>query len=246
MEGREEEPLTLQPRPVGCPGARLSGSREGRLHPPAYRSDWEHFCGWCEQRGAEALPARPETVALYLVALAETHRPATMSRRLTSITKAHAIARYPSPANMQHAVVAETLQGIRRMLGVAQPGKTPLVTADLIKVLAHLEPGLGGIRDRALLLVGYTGGLRRSEIAAFTVGDLAWVDEGAVLTLRRSKTDQAGQGRKVAIPKGSHPETCPVAALRVWVEQRRITEGPLFRPVDRDGCARRDALHKDR
>ena len=164
---------------------------------------------------------------------------------LTSITKAHAIARQPSPANMKHAVVAETLQGIRRTLGVAQPGKIPLLTADLIKVLAHLEPGLGGIRDRALLLVGYTGRLRRSEIAAFTLADLAWVDEGAVLTLRRSKTDQAGQGRKVAIPKGSHPETCPVTALRAWVEQAKISEGPLFRPVDRHGCARGEALHKD-
>ncbi len=98
--------------------------------------------------------------------------------------------------------------------GTAQPGKTPLLTADLIQVLAHLPSCLAGVRDRALLLVGYTGGLRCSELAAFTVEDLAWVPEGAVLTLRRSKTDQAGQGRKVALPRGAHAVTCPVTALR--------------------------------
>jgi len=211
----------------------------------AYRSDWEHFRQWCGHRGEQALPSVPETVALYLVALAATHRPATMTRRLTSIAKAHAIAGHPSPANMQHPVVAETLQGIRRTLGVAQPAKTPLLTADLIKVLAHLDPGLAGTRDRALLLVGYTGALRRSELAALTMDDLAWVQEGAVLTLRRSKTDQAGQGRKVAIPRGGHPETCPVTALRSWLEKAKITDGPLFRPVDRHGRARKAGLHRD-
>ncbi len=84
--------------------------------------------------------------------LAETHRPATLTRRLTSIAKAHSADGHPSPAATQHAVVAETLQGMRRTLGTAQPGKTPLLTADLVQVLAHLPPGLAGLRDRALLL----------------------------------------------------------------------------------------------
>ncbi len=114
-------------------------------------------------------------------------------------------------------------------------GKTPLLTADLIRVLAHLPSGLAGVRDRALLLVGYTGGLRRSELAAFTVEDLAWVPERAVLTLRRSKTDQAGQGRKVALPRGAHAATCPVTALRQWLEEGGIVDGALFREVDRHG-----------
>ena len=191
----------------------------------AYRSDWQHFSAWCAGRTISSLPAAPETVALYLVALAETHRPATLTRRQTSIAKAHAAAGHPNPATTQHAVVAETLQGIRRTLGTAQPGKTPLLTADLIQVLAHLPAGLAGVRDRALLLVGYTGGLRRSELAAFTMDDLSWVPEGAVLTLRRSKTDQAGQGRKVAIPRGAHAATCPVTALRQWLEAAGIVSG---------------------
>ncbi len=211
----------------------------------AYRSDWQHFITWCDGRTVSSLPAAPETVALYLVALAETHRPATLTRRLTSIAKAHSTAGHPNPATTQHAVVAETLQGIRRTLGTAQPGKSPLLTADLIQVLAHLPSCLAGVRDRALLLVGYTGGLRRSELAALTVDDLAWVPEGAVLTLRRSKTDQAGQGRKVAIPRGAHAATCPVSALGQWLEAAGIVSGALFREVDRHGKVGELGIHRD-
>ncbi len=211
----------------------------------AYRSDWADFVLWCDGREVSSLPAAPDTVALYLVALAETHRPATLTRRLTSIAKAHSAAGHPSPASLQHAVVAETLQGIRRTLGTAQPGKTPLLTADLVQVLAHLPPGLSGLRDRALLLTGYTGGLRRSELAASNLEDVEWVAEGAVLTLRRSKTDQVGQGRKVAIPKGAHRATCPVTALRDWVAAAGITDGALFREVDRHGRVGKVAIHRD-
>ena len=211
----------------------------------AYRSDWQHFVCWCNGRTVLSLPAAPETVALYLVALAETHRPATLTRRLTSIAKAHATAGHSNPASTRHAVVAETLQGIRRTLGTAQPGKTPLLTADLIQVLAHLPSGLAGVRDRALLLLGYTGGLRRSELATFTVEDVAWVPEGAVLTLRRSKTDQAGQGRKVAIPRGAHAATCPVTALGKWLEAAGIVSGTLFREVDRHGRVGEVGIHRD-
>ena len=164
---------------------------------------------------------------------------------MTSIAKGHAAADHPNPFTTAHIVVAETLQGIRRTLGTAQPGKTPLLTADLIKVLAHTPDLLSGIRDRALLLVGYTGGLRRSELAAAAVEDLAWVSEGAVLTLRRSKTDQEGQGRKVAVPKGVHAATCPVTALRQWLEVAEITSGALFREVDRHGRPGDSSLHSD-
>jgi integrase len=197
----------------------------------AYRSDWQHFSDWCLSRRAESLPAHPETVALYMVVLAETHRPATITRRLTAIAKAHSAANHPNPATTGHAVVSETLKGIRRTLGTAQPGKTPLLTADLVQVLAHLPATLPGIRDRALLLTGYTGGLRRSELAASAIEDLEWVEEGAVLNLRRSKTDQEGQGRKVAIPRGAHRTTCPVTALTDW--------------IDRHGKVSSRALHRD-
>ena len=211
----------------------------------AYASDWRHFVGWCQAHDLEELPANPETIALYLAALAQTHRPSTITRRLTSITKAHQAHGLVSAATVSELAVRETLKGIRRTLGTAQKGKLPLLTADLLQVLAHLPPDLAGSRDRALLLVGYAGAFRRSELAALQLEDVAWVDEGAVLTLKRSKTDQEGQGRHVAVPRGAHQQTCPVRALRTWIGQAKILAGPLFRPVDRHGKLRKGRLHPD-
>jgi integrase len=211
----------------------------------AYRSDWRDFERWCQRRDLNTLPAEPETVGLYIADLAATHRPATISRRLTAIAKAHQASKLPSPASLDHPEVGETLKGIRRTHGTAQPGKRALLTADLLQVLAHLDSGLLGCRDRALLLAGFSGGLRRSELAALDLEDVAWVAEGAVLTLRRSKTDQQGRGRQVAVPRGSHPATCPIAALKAWLGAARITAGPLFRAVDRHGRAGAAGLHAD-
>lgn len=211
----------------------------------AYAADWAHFLDWCGAQNRAALPATPETVALYLTALARTHRPATITRRLTAITKAHQARGLASPATVSELAVGETLKGIRRTLGTAQKAKVPLLTADLLQVLAHRPPGLAGVRDRALLLVGYAGAFRRSELATLQLADVTWVDEGAVLTLTRSKTDQEGQGRQVALPRGAHAATCPVQALRTWIHEAQLTEGALFRGVDRHGKLRAGRLHAD-
>lgn len=211
----------------------------------AYAADWRHFVAWAGVHGLQALPASAETIALYLAALARTHKPATITRRLTSITKAHQALGMTSAATVSELAVSETLKGIRRTLGVAQKAKMPLLTADLLQVLAHLPSGLAGVRDRALLLAGYAGALRRSELAALDIKDVAWVDEGAVLTLRRSKTDQQGQGRQVALPRGAHAQTCPVRALRGWIEDAGLRDGALFRPADRHGRLRSGRLHGD-
>ena len=201
----------------------------------AYRSDWEHFQRWCQQHAVCPLPASPETVALYLTALAATHRPATMTRRLTAITKAHQIAGEPSPATMQQPAVSETLKGIRRTLGTAQTTKAALLTADIRKMLEALPDTLAGCRDRALLLLGFAGGFRRSELAALDVEDVLATEDGLIVKLRRSKTDPEGQGRDVGIPYGSTAATCPVRALNAWKTAAGITEGALFRGVDRHG-----------
>jgi integrase len=211
----------------------------------AYRSDWDHFFGWCRQHTLCSLPASPETVALYLTALAATHRPATMTRRLTAITKAHAIAGQPSPATMQQPAVSETLKGIRRTLGTAQQTKAPLLTADVRRMVEALPDNLAGCRDRALLLLGFAGGFRRSELAALDVGDVLHIEDGLVVKLRRSKTDPEGKGRDVGIPYGSTPSTCPVRALTAWKTAARISEGALFRGVDRHGHVGTVRLHKD-
>jgi site-specific recombinase XerD len=211
----------------------------------AYRSDWNHFTGWCQQHMLGPLPASAETVALYLAALAATHRPATMTRRLTSITKAHQIAGHPSPATMQQPAVSETLKGIRRTLGTAQQTKAPLLTADVRRMLEALPESLAGRRDRALLLLGFAGGFRRSELAALDVGDVQPTEDGLVVKLRRSETDPEGKGRDVGIPHGSTPSTCPVLAFTTWKTAAGIAEGALFRGVDRHGHVGTVRLHKD-
>ena len=201
----------------------------------AYRSDWRHFESWCGGHGLISLPAAPETVALYLTALAADHKPATLQRKLTSITKAHQAAGLPTPASMQNAVVSETLKGIRRSLGTAQPGKEPLLTADILQMLDALDDGLIGCRDRALLLVGFSGGFRRSELVSLDIEDVTETADGLVIRVRRSKTDPEAKGTTIALPYGSTAATCPVRSYRAWIAAAGITNGPAFRSVDRHG-----------
>ena len=168
-----------------------------------------------------------------------------MTRRLTAITKAHQIAGHPSPATMQQPAVSETLKGIRRTLGTAQQTKAPLLTADVRRMVEALPDTVAGRRDRALLLLGFAGGFRRSELAALDVGDVLPTEDGLVVKLRRSKTDPEGKGRDVGIPYGSTPSTCPVRALTAWKTAAGISEGALFRGVDRHGRVGTVRLHKD-
>jgi|SRR5579871_968124 len=211
----------------------------------AYRADWRHFEEWCRQKGFPALPAEPETVGLYLGEIAATHRPSTLSRRLTSINKVHRAAGLPAPALMEHLSVGETLKGIRRVHGTAQKGKQPLFTGDLRAIVDSLPCGLIGIRDRALLLTGFAGAFRRSELAAIRVEDVEETKEGLLVRILRSKTDPEGKGRESAIPYGSTPETCPVRAWRDWMAASKIASGPLFRHIDRHGHINPRGLHKD-
>lgn len=196
----------------------------------AYASDWRHFNTWCSDRALPALPAEPTTVALYLAALADTLKPATLARRVTTIAEAHRTAGHPTPTD--HAVVRAVLQGIRKTKGVAQKGKAPILTSDLLRMLARLPDDRQGRRDRALLLVGFAGAFRRSELVALDVDDLDFRTDGLVVNLRRSKTDQEGQGAQVAIPFG-HGDTCPVHALQAWLNHGQIASGPVFRAVSK-------------
>jgi integrase len=199
----------------------------------AYRSDWRHFDAWCEVRSRVALPAAPETVALYLADLARTLKPATLQRRLTSISQAHQAAGFETPTS--RLAVRETWKGIRRSLGVAQHGKAPLLTANVRLMVEQLPPSLIGARDQALLVIGFAGALRRSELVALDVADVSERDDGLVVAIRRSKTDQEGSGEVLGLPWGSNPSTCPVRSLRRWLEASRIENGAIFRPVDRHG-----------
>ena len=199
----------------------------------AYRSDWSHFETWCHQHGVASLPADVETVASYLSDLAATSRVSTLQRRVAAISVAHKMAGHGSPTSS--AAVRALLAGIRRSLGTKPGAKKPALTDDIRAMLDCLPDSLLGARDRALLLLGFAGAFRRSELVGLDVQDLEFTDDGLVITLRRSKTDQEGETRKVGIPFGSGPTTCPVRALRSWLDQTAINEGPVFRSVTRHG-----------
>ncbi len=198
----------------------------------AYASDWADFASWCQAQNRAALPAQPETVALYVTALADQRKVATIQRRIAAISQAHQFAGHPSPT--RDIVLRTVMAGIRRAKGRAQVGKRPILTEDLRLLIAELPDTAAGQRDRALLLLGFAGGFRRSELVGLNVADLNFTRDGLVVQLRRSKTDPEGQGREVGIPYGSNPATCPVRAVRAWADALG-DDGPLFRPINRHG-----------
>ena len=183
----------------------------------AYAADWRDFCAFAARIGRQRLPAEAETVALYVADLTRRgRRPATIARKLAAIAVYHRSLDHPTPTD--HDVVRAVVRGTRRQLGVAQPQKTALELDALRTVVLAIPADLRGLRDRALLLIGWTAALRRSELVALEVGDLAFEPEGVVLTIRRSKTDREGAGASVAVPLGGEEATCPVGALRRWLE----------------------------
>lgn len=199
----------------------------------AYSRDWRDFESWAGLHSLTALPAAPETVSLYLAHLAQTHKPATLTRRLASISIAHQAARHESPTRA--LLVRETMKGIRRVKGTAQEEKAP-ATIDIVRRMVAIIPKTNaGLRDRALLLLGFAGAFRRSELASLNYEDLVFTDNGIEITLRRSKTDQEGAGRKVGIPYGSRLETCPVRSTRSWFDNAGICRGPVFLAINRHG-----------
>lgn len=198
-----------------------------------YQSDWRHYSTWCKAQGVERLPSSPETVAYYLSDLAEHgYKVSTLQRRLSSIAVAHKTAGYLSPTD--DAGFRTVWRGLRKEHGVVQTGKKALLTHDIQRMLEQLSPATSrGLRDRALILLGFSGAFRRSEIVALNVNDIEFTREGLIIHIRRSKMDQEGAGRKVAIPYGSRLITCPVRALQDWLDVSMIADGPLFRKVNK-------------
>lgn len=205
----------------------------------AYRSDWADFTLWCEALGIDFLPADAATVAAYVAELADPpddRLPAavsTITRRLAAIGEGHKVAGHANPCVDQ--LVRETMKGIRRVRGVAPRQKKGVSTADVRAAVAPLGLALGEVRDRLIILLGFAGGMRRSELVGLDVDDVEEVDEGLLVHLGRSKTDQEGRGRRIEVVYGTNAATCPVRAWRGWLATSGIVEGPVLRPVDRHG-----------
>jgi integrase len=200
----------------------------------AYQSDLAHFEAWGGQ-----LPADPTVVASYVAVHAETLSVATLVRRLATISKAHEARGMPNPCRSE--IVRATLRGVKRTRGIAQREAKPLLKEDLFRVLDAIGDGVKGARDRALLLIGFAGGFRRSELVGLDCADIERVRQGMIISLRRSKTDQEGAGRKIGIPYG-RTRHCPVIALDHWLSVSSIEHGPIFRPVERHGRVARERL----
>jgi site-specific recombinase XerD len=198
-----------------------------------YQSDWRGFCAWCEGHGLCPLPATPETVASYIAECAGHLKPGSIQRKLNAIAEAHKAMGAESPTH--HAMVTNTMKGIRRTKGAAPVQKAAALTDDIRAMVDQTDAGLIGVRDSALILLGFAGAFRRSELVGLATADCTFSKDGLTVTLRRSKTDQEGQGRRVGIPYGSNPATCPVRTVQEWLEQSGVNGGPLFRSINRHG-----------
>jgi site-specific recombinase XerD len=198
-----------------------------------YRSDWRHFLEWCQEHDICPLPAAVENVAAYIAECAGHLKTGSIQRRLNAIAEAHKAVGLDSPTSA--GMVRNTLKGIKRTIGSAAVQKAPTLTADIRAMIDVTDTGLIGARDWALILLGFAGAFRRSEMVGLDAGDCSFTKDGLTITLRRSKTDQEGTGRKIGIPYGSNPETCPVRVLQSWMEQASVTTGPVFRSINRHG-----------
>ena len=193
----------------------------------AYKSDLQHFVGW-----GGNIPASPELVANYLADHAGILSVSTLSRRVAALSKIHEVKGYDNPTKTE--LVRNTMKGIRRKHHVAPKQVSPITKERLIKMLQTCEDDVKGVRDRALLLIGFASALRRSELVALDCSHIEFVPEGVILNIVRSKTDQQGEGRRIGIPyaKGDH---CPVKSLKHYFEMAELKEGRLFRSMDEVG-----------
>lgn len=213
--------------PAGLDVARYIAAATSPATRRAYQGDVSDFEAW-----GGRIPSSAEAIAAYAVNRAQIHCIATLTRRLVGIGRAHASQGLNDPTKSD--LVRTVIRGLRRLHGLPQRQASPLLRDDLFPVLAQMS-GLKGLRDRALLLLGFATALRRAELVSLDVGHIEQVGEGLVVHVPRSKVDQFGVGRKIAVPHG-RTAACPVLALAGWLNAARISEGPLFRAVTKGGA----------
>lgn len=227
---------SIVPRPTGqSEGTRkLRALADAPATLRAYAADWRHFGLWCHEHGRRPFDGTEplETiVGDYLAAIHETLAISTLRRRVAAIVRQARLAQVPF--DTKHPDIREVLRGAANATRRELRQAAALTTLDIQKLVAACGGDLAGLRDRALILVGFAGALRRSELVALQHHHLRWTAQGMVLRIARSKTDS--EGKDIGIPHGRNERTCPTTHLRRWIEQARITEGTLFRRVDRWG-----------
>ena len=198
----------------------------------AYESDWNDFCDWCQYHNEIAFPAQPEIIVNYINDLADYAKASTIRRRVSAISENYNAAGL-SETNPCHAwIVREALVGLNRTKGIVQKGKTPIYWEELEQMISYIDSAhLAGVRDKAILLLGFFGAFRRSEISNLNIEDLTRYPQGLVVTLTHSKTDQEKAGQQVGIPYIADKNMCAITAVNEWIKKANISEGPLFRSI---------------
>ena len=201
----------------------------------AYKADIGDFIGFCNRHNLQFLPADPNIVSLYLTSLSKTSKFSTLKRRLASLsvfykTKGHYL-------DIKHPIISENLLGIKRIKGSIQISKKPILINDLKQIIKAINQDnrseFEKLKNKALILLGFSGGFRRSELVAILIEDIDFVSEGVKILVRRSKTDQSGEGFVKGIPYFANQEYCPVFNLKKYIEKLKIRTGKLFNICDK-------------
>jgi site-specific recombinase XerD len=196
----------------------------------AYKSDFNHFIDFCKKNNFKPLPADPKIVSFYITHLSSNSKVSTLKRRLASISVIHKIKGHY--IDIKHPLIIENLMGIQRKKGVFQKSKNPILINELkeiINVIEKIEKNENKkARDRALILIGFSGGFRRTELVSIEIEDLEFTKEGIKIFIKRSKTDQSGEGMIKAIPYFKDKSFCPIHFLKQWIEVSKINKGLIF------------------
>ena len=198
----------------------------------AYKSDFNDFGIFCAQNGFKSLPSEPKVVSLYLTYLStKENKMSTLKRRLVSIGIIHKLKGHY--LDTKHPTIIENIMGIKRRKGSIQKGKKPILISHLKKIINVIDQQdkeeIKKFRDRSIILIGFSGGFRRSEIVSLDCDDLDFLQEGLKISIKRSKTDQFGEGFTKALPYFDSSQYCPVVSLKKWIDISKITTGPVFR-----------------
>ena len=197
----------------------------------AYQSDFRDFSAFCAKNGLSSMPTQPKIIALYITHLSKSSKFSTLKRRIASISVIHKLKGHY--LDTKHPIIMENLHGIKRSLGSRQKAKKPLLINELKLIIKAIDKEK--IRDKALILIGFSGGFRRSELVNIYYEDIEFVIEGVKILIKRSKTDQSGEGNIKAIPYFENKEFCPVIALKKYFAERFLSrnEGKVFEISDK-------------
>jgi len=201
----------------------------------AYKADFRDFSLFCQRNGLSSMPSEPKIITLYLTHLSKLSKFSTLKRRLASISVIHKLNGHY--LDTKHPIITENLLGIKRVKGTYQKAKKPILINDLKEIINTIDKEKNRknrLKNKALILIGFAGGFRRSELVSILNEDVEFVSEGVRIFVKRSKTDQTGEGMTKAIPYFSNPEYCPVVSLKKWIEETQIKFGKVFNMSDKN------------